>query len=302
MLRNSLLLLFAALLFAGACTKKPSNVIPEKVTDTIYVDTTKMDTSNVDTTYVVKGIADMHVSTVGKDVFSFEIVRNSGEHRKITLSMTGLPDKVKAKWTNESGYADFISMVELDVMFLPPGKYPVKLMTTAEGHKTKVFEFNLVVDTLTDKEAVSLLTFALKVPTTQFNSSMFDSSFYYTSFGMYTHPGNGMAYLRSLPLYTDSVAANGYVTLRNVVNDLYATNAHVNIILDADSGKIIIPEQEVVGRKVPPAPATPVNFIIYGEGMVDAKTKTYSITYYTQPVIAGTPVPASFSVKGDFIY
>lgn len=302
MLKNSTLLLFAALILAGSCTKKPSTVIPEKVTDTLYIDTTKVDTSNVDTSFILH-VSDMMINQVGKTNLWIEVIRNTATEKKVNLSFKDMPANIKAEFSQDGGYPDFTSNLMLDVMFMRPGVYPIKIVATPEGGKAKEYAVKLTVDTMEKKECNTMLSTSFKTIGTNFNGSVFDSMFYFSQTSLFVNNQyGGGVFLRNLPLYTDSVANNAYMTLRSTnLGDPLNNNAHVIMMLDCDSGKIDIPLQEVVGRKVS-GPANNQNFIVWGSGTINAKQKTYEITYYTQPTVAGTPVPISYVMKGDFIY
>jgi len=301
MLKNSLLLLFAVLIVAGSCTKKPSTVIPEKVIDTMYIDTTHVDTSNIDTSFIVH-IADLLTNPVGKVNLPIEVLRNTATEKKITLSLKDIPANVKAELSSEGGYPDFTSMLMLDFMFQPRGVYPIKVVATPEGGKAKEYTVKLTVDSMDKKECNTFLNSSFRTLGSTFKSDKDDSTYYFSQFVLFNNTLDGGIYLRNLPLYTDSVNLNGWMSLRSInTADPNNTSAHIKVMLDCDSGKISIPLQEVVARKIT-GPTVPTNFIIYGNGTVDAKKKTYEITYFTQPVVAGTPAPTIMTLKGEFIY
>lgn len=301
MLKHSLLFLFAVLIVAGSCTKKPSTVIPEKEIDTVYLDTANKDTSNVDTTFVVN-VSDIIAMPVGNANMIIEVMRRVATEKKIMLSLKDVPANVEAKFSRDGGYPDFTSTLMMDFMFQPPGNYPIKIVATPEGGKAKEYTVNLKVDTFKKKDCNTMLSTGLKLTGTTYSGTQYDSTFYFTQTAFYTNPYDGEVYFRNLPLYTDSVANNAYMTLRSTnLADPGNTNAHVRVILNCDSGKITIPEQEVVGRKVS-GPANNQNFTIYGEGTIDAKKKTYTIMYYTQPVVPGSPAPIMYTMRGEFSY
>jgi hypothetical protein len=97
--------------------------------------------------YSINGVSDVKIPTNGgKEELVLAIAMTSGTQEAVTLSLSGVPAKVKAEFSTTSGTPTFTSTLSITSDDAAQGTYPLTLTgTTASGAK-KTVNFNLVID------------------------------------------------------------------------------------------------------------------------------------------------------------
>lgn len=100
-----------------------------------------------DTTgFVVGGVSDLQIESRDSVMFPITVDWVSGDQNKLTFSASGLPANVTAKFSPESGYSNFTTMLTLVSKKAALGSYPVKIMVTdANGAVVRTYDVKLTV-------------------------------------------------------------------------------------------------------------------------------------------------------------
>lgn len=110
--------------------------------------------------YTVNGVSDVKVpSNGGKGTLSLSIALVSGTQETVTLSLSGVPDKVNAEFSSASGTPAFTSTLTLTSNNAAQGTYPITLTGTSASNVKKTVNFNLIVEKPTDCAAAMVGNF-----------------------------------------------------------------------------------------------------------------------------------------------
>lgn len=274
-MNKALLVVTLAALSISACTKKQSSILPPPEVDTVYVDNTPLPT---DTSLTIAGISDIRTTSWSTFTLPLTVSRNIGLEQKVTMTISGLPANVKAKWSAISGYTTFNTNLELDVMFATPGTYPLVINSKTDKGKSMDYTVNLIIDTFTDRESLNMfldnITGAIYTRDTTLDSIV------YSNTNVMTNPMDQQLYLRNLVFAFNSLTTR-YYTSYNPLN-----NYHVKLMVNANSGKLSIPEQSVLGRTL--AGGNIDTFMVSGSGNIDIEKGRYDIMYQTSRDSSGT--------------
>lgn len=282
-MRKLLLVLTAAVFAFGSCTKKDS-------TQVVYIEDTSHhhEEEMIDTSLTISGISDIRSGVWGEQFINITVNRNSGLERKVTMSISGLPENVKAEFSSISGYTSFNTILMLDVMFAKPGVYPLTISSTTDDGKKMNYDVNLTIDSPTKKECNDMLLDAilgsLSTEDVAKDSVVFTSTFIQLNFL------ENELYLNNVVLRYSDTASRYYRTFST------GNSFHVMLNFDCITGKLIIPEQEVEGRAL--GSANLETFKISGEGTLNVADGTYHINYITEYDDNGTTVISSLILKG----
>lgn len=283
---RKLLLVFTAAAFAlGSCTKKQS-------TEVVYLEDTTHhhnDTSMVDTSLTISGISDIRTDVWGEQFINIMVNRNSGLERKVTMSISGVPENVEAEFSSVSGYTSFNTTLMLKTTFAKPGKYPLTITSTTDDGKTMEYSINLTIDTPTKKECNMLFLSATNnaLSTTD---PMKDTVVNTSTFIQMNTLENEL-YLSNVTLHHNDTLNKSFRTF------IQGSNYHVMMQFDCLTGKISMPEQDVTGRTI--SGANTKTFKIYGEGKINSAEGTFEVTYITEHDDNGTIVINSYILKGS---
>lgn len=271
----------------GACTKKESSKLPAPVVDTVYLDTNHHVT--IDTSIIISGISDIRINSWGTGSIDMTVLRTMGLEQKVSMMISGLPENAKPEWSAESGYTTFNTTLMLDMMFVKRGTYPITIASKTEKGKTTDYNVNLIVDTLTTREANAL--FVSKLHSAFRTTDPILDSVVYSSTTIFNDLTKSSLYLRNVVLSYDQSLTNYFVSYLPS-----NSNNHVKILFDAETGMMIIPEQEVNGRSL--SGGTQKTFTVSGVGKVNLEKYTYEFTYTTEYDDAGTKVVKAYKLEG----
>lgn len=96
-----------------------------------------------DSTYIINGLTDMSISSLDSTVVGLNITFLQGKQDKITLSIEGLPDRVKGSFDPGAGIPGFNTTLMLKSVVAKPGVYPVTIKGVSENGLTKSYKVNL---------------------------------------------------------------------------------------------------------------------------------------------------------------
>jgi len=282
-------LLIAVSAFAmtfGSCTKQTSTLPP--VTDTVYIDS-NAGKEKVDTSVTITGIKDIRTTSWSAFMLPISVNRNVGESQKVTMMVSGVPAKAKAKFSSETGYTTFNTNLMIETMFLAPGTYPLTIASKSEKGKSMDYTVNLVVDSMTTKESTNLFLSSI-VNSLSTKDTMRDS-IVYTNTNIYNNTVENQMYLRNVMMRYDDLFTQRFISY-NQSTSTY----HVKVSFNSNDGTLTIPEQEVDGRAF--SGGAIVKFMISGTGSVDIKNGTFEITYTTSFDDNGTTVTSTYTLMG----
>ncbi|MBZ0098494.1 MAG: hypothetical protein K8F30_05390 [Taibaiella sp.] len=282
---NRILLAVTALAFTfTACEKKKSSILPPPEVDTVYIDTNKP----VDTSLTIAGISDVRTTPWSEVTLPITVMRNNGLEQKVTMSISGLPEGVKAKFSSVTGYTTFNTNLMLEVGFLEPGTHELKIMSVSETGKSREYTIQLVVDSMTKREANVLFLSRIQAATLQTVDST-DSVIYMQT------------YILNNTIENQIYLGNVVLQFSNNLSDHYrsympGSNYHVQLSVDVNKGTIEIPLQLIQGRSWIGGVIT--DFTITGSGMIDIDNGQYTITYTTIHDNGGTLVTNEYTMIG----
>lgn len=254
-----------------ACEKKKSSILPPPEVDTVYIDTNIY--VPVDTSLTISGISDVRTTAWSEVVLPITVMRNIGLEQKVTMSISGVPENVKAKFSAVSGYTTFNTNLMLDVRFAAPGTYEMKIVSVSETGKTKDYILHLVIDSMTNREMNTL--FLSKVTNSALITADSTDSVIYQQTFLNNKAIENQLYLRNVVLRFSPTFSEYFVSYLVGANGNY----HVKVVVDLTNGTLLIPDQIVEGRSMQGNLYT--DFTISGTGTIDIDNGTYSITYQT---------------------
>ncbi|HEY9178326.1 MAG TPA: hypothetical protein VIN07_11570, partial [Flavipsychrobacter sp.] len=220
-----------------ACEKKKSSILPPPEVDTVYIDTTKP----VDTSLTIAGISDVRTTPWSEVVIPITVMRNVGLEQKVTMSISGLPAGVKAEFSANSGYTTFNTNLTLEVGFLNPGTYDLKIMSASETGKSRDYTIQLVVDSVSKREVNMLF---LQHMTGALQTVDSTDSVVFTQTGITNNTMEQQLYLRNVVLQFSNNSSEFYYSYIQT-NSLY----HVKFNVDVTTGIITVPVQTIQGRQ-----------------------------------------------------
>lgn len=269
-----------------ACEKKKSSILPPPEVDTVYIDTTTPP-KPVDTSLTIAGISDVRTTPWSKVVIPITVMRNNGLEQKVTMSISGMPAGVKAEFSANSGYTTFNTNLTLKVGFLNPGTYELKIMSASETGKSRDYTIQLVIDSVTQREANIL--FLQKVTGGLQTVDSTDIVVYMQTF-LSNNTIENQLYLRDVVLQFSN---NFFEYYRSYMQ---GSNYHVKFNVDVTTGTITIPVQIIQGRSW--QGGTFMDFTISGTGGFDFDKGQYYITYTTIHDDSGTLVTNKYTLIG----
>lgn len=282
---NRILLAVTALAFTfTACEKKKSSILPPPEVDTVYIDTNKP----VDTSLTIAGISDVRTTPWSKVTLPITVMRNNGLEQKVTMSISGLPEGVKAKFSSVTGYTTFNTNLMLEVGFMEPGTHELKIMSISETGKSREYTIQLVVDSMTKREANVLFLNRLVVASVQTVDST--DSVIYMQTSVQNNSLESQLYLYNVVLQFSNNLSDYYRSY------LLSSNYHVKFTVDVNNGTIEVPLQLIQGRSWIGGVIT--DFTITGSGMIDIDKGQYTITYTTIHDDGGTLVTNEYTLIG----
>lgn len=274
----------------GACTKKESTKLPPPVIDTVYVDTSKPVTP-IDTSIIISGISDIRGNNWDEMTLGLSVMRTKGLEQKVSMMISGLPENAKAKWSAVSGYTTFNTTLMLDMMFVKSGTYPLTIASTTESGKTKDYNVNLVVDSMTKRECNNAMLQRISNVLQTTDPSI--DSVVYSNTTIMNDLANSQINLRNAVLSFDKDFSKNYMTYYP------SSNFHIKVDVNCEDGTLTIAEQDITGRSS--FGGVIKTFKVYGTGKIDLATNKYWITYATEHDDAGSNVVKTYKVEGSLI-
>lgn len=270
MKKIALLLLIASATFT-ACKKEQRDIVTVNTKPT-PVDTSMVDTPVVklDNTYIINGLADMHIGTVDSMMIPLELMHVGGEQHNVTLSVDGLPNNTMASFMPASGIPGFSTTLMLHTFLAKKGTYPITITGTSAAGMKRSYTVNLEV-----KEEMSCSSMI---------ASLIGSRNFIT--GMVDTPGvihmdtristllnsndETLIFLENLYLEDgDSTTTEYFISY---------TNREVRMEVNCDDMTVTIPQQSVQGVINTPTPAFK-DYTISGSGKIDPETKMLKVEY-----------------------
>ncbi len=282
---NKVLLAITALAFTfTACEKKKSSILPPPKVDTVYVDTNKP----VDTSLTIAGIKDIRTTSWSEVSIPLIVSRNNGLEQKVTMTVNGVPANIKAEFSSVTGYTTFNTNLMLEIGFIAPGTYELKIMSVSDNGKTKDYTIQLVIDSMTKKESIT--HFLSNISNTQLQTLDSADSIIYTQTIILNNTYENELYLRSLVLSFNTDLTKYFVSY--IANSNFQVKLNVNLT----EGTVTIPQQIVKGRSW--AGNNMMDFIVSGTGKLDLENSTYSVTYEATYDDNGTAVTNAYTIRG----
>lgn len=139
MRKLTLFALMVCLISLGACSKSDDNNQTANPTNNNQPISS---TSN----FTVNGVNDVTMTANDTKMMPLEIKHEEGDQEMVTLTVTGLPNKVSAKFSSDSGTPTFSSVLEITTNYAQGGSYPITITATTATGKTKVLSFTLKVE------------------------------------------------------------------------------------------------------------------------------------------------------------
>lgn len=276
-MNKALLVVTLAALSISACTKKPSSILPPPEIDTVYVDNTPLPT---DTSLTIAGISDIRTTSWSTFTLPLTVSRNIGLEQKVTMTISGLPANVKAKWSAITGYTTFNTNLELDVMFATPGTYPLIINSKTEKGKSMDYTVNLIIDTFTDRESLNMFYNSLASTALYTKDTTLDSVVYMAT-TLINSTNDQQLFLRNM-VFAFNTLTNRYYISYNPING----NNHVKLSVNTNKGTITVAEQTVLGRTI--SGGLIDTFMVSGTGNIDIEKGRYDIMYQTSRDSSGT--------------
>lgn len=281
---KKLLLAFAIapLLFAS-CAKKKITPIPPEV-KTVYLDTSK--TAATDTSLIITGMKELRTVNWASFTLPLQVTRTKGEQQLISMSISGLPENTEHEWSSPTGYPNFSTNLKLEMNFVKSGTYPVTVAATTASGKSKNYNVNLVVDTMTTKECNA---FYNAYASTSFkNRDIAIDSVVYIANSIF-HQYNKL-HVQDIVLNYDADPTKYYRLLFNTLEEVPV------LLVNCEDGTITIPEKVVRGLSW--SGNSFKNFTVSGSGKIDLQKGTITINYTTSFDNNGTPAVRTFRLEG----
>ncbi|HEY9178873.1 MAG TPA: hypothetical protein VIN07_14350 [Flavipsychrobacter sp.] len=255
-MKKSLFLLALSLVTLGACTKK-TNVIPDVPVEV-----------KEDSTYIINGITDFTLGSLDSTWAYLQIDFREGKQEKITLSIEGLPDKVKAEFEPAAGIPGFATTLMLKAIIATPGTYPIKIIGTSSTGMKKTYEVNLVIkDNFACDSFMVRNGGSYKTYTDPAGDSV--SGYSYVSYRTLSD-GSMVLYMRNTYLETVS----GYPVMSGNFGAPDLTN-EVVLVVNCNNKTITIPEKTILAY----TSMGPEQYTVSGTGVLDFDAKTVTIYY-----------------------
>lgn len=271
MKRIALLLIITATTLAS-CKKEQRDVVTVNNPPTTPVDTTNVPPPGpkIDNTYIINGLADMHIGVVDSMMIPLELMHVGGEQHKVTLSISGLPDNAMASFDTKSGIPGYNSNLYLHTFFTKEGTYPLTITGTSESGMIRTYKVNLVVKS--DMHCSSLL--ASLIGSRNFitgNAGQSGVVHMDTRINTLVNSNDEtLIFLEDLYLEDgDSTTNENFVSYT-----LYEVQMEIN----CDDNTVTIPAQNVQGVIQLPTPAFK-DYTIFGTGTIDTEDKMLKIEY-----------------------
>lgn len=243
-----------SLLFAS-CDKKQNviPVIPEQP-------------APEDSTYIINGLTDMSISSLDSVVTGLNITFLQGKQDKITLSIEGLPDRVKGSFDPGAGIPGFNTTLMLRSVVAKPGVYPITIKGVSENGLTKSYKVNLRIKDDFTCDSFFMNNIGMF---TAYNSSTNDSVFGFTNVNFQIDNNQPTFYFRNM--YLDSMNGSNIIS-GGMGFDL---QHEVTFTVNCDSKTITIPEKTIDALTFMGIQ----QYKVSGTGVINYDNQTVSVAY-----------------------
>lgn len=281
---KKLLLLAAAFVFTfSACKKKESTILPSPETDTVYV----KPAIRTDSSIAIDGIKEIRTTSWDEYTLPLTIQRIHGLERRVSMSVSGLPEHVKAEFSSTSGYTTFNTNLLLNIMFVTPGTYPLTITGSTDQGKMD-YTVNFVVDSLTTDECNTKFINQISGAPRTWELAL--DSVIPANTGINYDPLKKELSVFFLALSYDDDFSKYYMT------SFSSQPGRVRLTVNCDNGTLEIPAQTVEGYSI--SGSSSKTFTISGNGHIDIEKGIYTITYTTQHIDGGNTVTKHFRLEG----
>lgn len=278
-----------AILTLAACKKEK--------TDIAAPPTPPDNTLKADTTFYIEAPTSINAYTVDHIESVFSFVRTSAEQKRVYVSFSGFPQNADTQTIKAWGYPDFETKLIANFNFTPSGVYPIIVTAQSEGYAPKMHKANLIVDKLPDADCQMLLSKLYTVDNYKItsNSSYPVPDFYNAE--VYYNEKVQKTFFQTMILYHDSTSDIN-TTYRPYIAIAPNTGSNfIEVWMDCETGKILIPQQKVIG--LGGAPPQTDTFSVIGEGKADIINSNYTITY-TSISSDNSKQPVEYTISGVF--
>lgn len=286
MKKLSIITLAAGALFTIASCQKKDNKV---VTNVEPVEPTPV----VDTSYIVSGLRNLTMSSLATNTLNVTVTRTSGAEKKVTLSVTGMPESSKVSIDGMSGYTSFSSAIKFITMFAKPAVYPISIMAKSETGEVKQYNINLTVEQISDEDCNNTLATSIPTRLTTYNE---DDSTLYTQTYTFNNTSQSTLYLNNVLLDVDSTSGELFFSRTTTT-----TNSTVKMLFSCNDGTIQIPQQDILARGSIQGNTSRI-YKVSGNGLVDLKSNIMSITYSSAYEVGGNVIVHKYVIKAPFSF
>lgn len=212
-----------------------------------------------DSTYIINGITDWTISRIDSTMVTLNVAFQQGMQKKVTLSVEGLPNRVKASFTPATGFPGFGTTMTLTSVFSKPGIYPITVKGTSENGLVKSYKVNLTV-----KDDVVCDSFILK----NTNSLITKYNNLDTAYSMTTIKANGQGSFSFEKLFLDTMMAV------DITTGIHSDDK-VSFTVNCGEEAFNIAEQTITTYTA----IGPVKYTISGSGRLDFENRVLVINY-----------------------
>ncbi|MCB9046269.1 MAG: hypothetical protein H6550_09025 [Chitinophagales bacterium] len=250
-MRNFILLLTLSISLLTSCNKPSST--PAQVTE--------------ENSYIVAGVVDIKMGNADSSEIALAVSHQTGIQKKITFSLTGLPQYAYVTFDPAGGTVPFNTIMTINTYVAKTGVYPIKLLVTPETGTAKEYTFNLTIDE--SKPCNEIFYNALRQ--LEYPEVTRNGSTVVNDTRIYFDQNSKKLFFTKTILQPGKPGEQDYVSYEsNGPKDGMAFE------IDCDNATINIPAATIKGSA---QLSNPVSFQVNGSGTVNWATKTYELEY-----------------------
>ncbi len=249
-----------------SCKKEKTNIVGNLHTNT---QPQQPEDKNEDKSYYVNGLTDVSIGNLDKAVIPINVVYNQGyEQKRITFSLSGLPENCSATLEPNSGIPGFDMTLNIESRLTTPGIYTLTLTGSSGDGLYRKYEFYLnIQNTLNCAKFLSENiqgTFATMMEGS--SSTIHNNTFLK---GTTSQSNTTLALVNLFLEDSNSTTSGSYVSV---------PGTEINITANCSNHTLIIPQQRVQGRLVGTTTSYK-DYEISGTGAIDVDNEQLNITY-----------------------
>lgn len=240
----------------------------------------KKDNKEIENTYEIAGIGDITMQTFDTANMQLSAISNTVEDNIVTLSISGLPNKVEYKFDSNPTTAPFNNSLRLTTNFAYKSTYPVTITATSDKYGSKDYSFNLILQEMSDGDCNKTLYNRIDINNKAThlingNNNIVSEVNYNYQLQKNINSQTHKMYLGNLYLM-DRDNAPCYTSANyNTPTD---KQQQVEVIIKCTDGMIVLPTQQVIATNG----STTDTATISGTGEINIEKGTYHINYLAQ--------------------